>query len=257
MNLLYPLFSSSKGNSTYFGDENKGLLFDAGGTCKKIVDALSMNNINLSAIKGVFITHEHNDHISALKVLLKKINVPIFSMKKTLDKLVQMDIFPLNYELVQIDNMSINIENYKVIPFKTPHDAVDSCGYIINTSCGKKVSICTDLGEVTPLIEQYILGSEVVLLESNYDENLLQTGPYSPSLKRRISSNFGHLSNVQSAKFAYKLVKNGTKTIILGHLSPENNLPEVAIKTIENALLGEQYTLKIAQPTPCGEMVLI
>ena len=135
----------------------------------------------------------------------------------------------------------VEVAGMEVKCFSTPHDTRQSCGYTIHTSDNKKISICTDLGEITPTVEENLHGSDLVLLESNYDEHMLKTGSYPFVLKKRILSNSGHLANNECAKQVKKLIQNGTTRIILGHLSQENNTPQVA----ENAVLNELSEFKI------------
>ncbi len=258
---IFPLFSSSKGNSTYVGDENEGILIDVGYSCKKIIDALAINKIDINAVKGIFITHEHSDHISALKVLLKKYNFPVFSMEKTLEMLFSQNILSASNEAYAINQKCVKIANLVVTAFSTPHDAADSCGYVLKTKVGKKICICTDLGEVTDVVAQNLQGSDTVLIESNYDDIMLKTGEYPLYLQKRISCKNGHLSNVQCASFVENLLHNGTRNIILGHLSQENNAPNLAEKEIlqklSTFLRDKDYTLTIAPVVTSGQAVVI
>lgn len=232
---IYPLFSSSSGNSHFVGAHDAGILIDAGVSCKRICQALCQNDIPKEAVKAIFITHDHSDHISGLRVFTKCRPVPVIATERTLEFLLEHDHIDPRCKLIAIENNEITGFGFSVKAFKTPHDAVSSVGYRIRTPDGKTVSLCTDLGHITEEIDQNLLGSDLVLLESNYDEHMLKNGPYPFMLKKRIASPYGHLSNTDSAREVRRLLENGTKNIILAHLSRENNTPIVA----ENALMRE------------------
>lgn len=259
---VYPLFSSSSGNSTYIGDENSGILIDAGVSCKKLCEGLAQNDILPEAVKGVFITHEHSDHIKGLKVFTSKRKVPVFASSATLDYLCENDCVASGCRLVPVDSCDVEISGSVISSFSTPHDAAGSVGYTLSTSSGKKIAVATDIGEITPEIDRALTGCELVLLESNYDEVMLKNGKYPYSLKQRIMSKFGHLCNSDSSAFAKKLIAKGTTRIILGHLSRENNTPTVAENTLLRTLGSEivrnrDYILEIAPVETKGLAVAI
>lgn len=249
---IYPLFSSSKGNSTFIGSEKGGILIDAGVSCKRLCTALCDNGISPEVIQGIFITHTHSDHIAGLKVFTKKYNIPVFAQNTNLEYLANRDKVSPLCRLEQVDTQDICIGDYKIHSFKTPHDTPASCGYRINTPDDKTVVTCTDLGEVTPLISKNLYGADLVLIESNYDEKMLKTGSYPYELKKRISSKFGHLSNTDCGNQLIKLIKNGTNKFILGHLSQENNTPQTAEQSAISALnefeRNKDYLLMTASP---------
>lgn len=258
---VYPLFSSSKGNSTFIGTPQSGILIDVGVTCKKLVEALNYNGIELEAIKAVFITHEHSDHIKGLSVFTKKTKVPVFAQEKTLKYLCDKNCVCKESNLYIISDKPVDLGDMQIHSFPTPHDTEQSCGYVIKLNDGKKITVCTDLGEVTPIVNENLLGSDLVLIESNYDEIMLKNGPYPYFLKNRISSGYGHLSNSDCAKQVKKLVKNGTTRIILGHLSQENNTPLAAENEILNYLTeferDKDYILKVAPVNNNGTVLTI
>ncbi len=257
-----PLYSSSKGNATFVGNGDTGILIDAGVSCKRLVYGLNQAGLTPQSVKGIFITHDHSDHILGLKVFTSRYNIPIYAQSKTLEELFRKDAIGTS-KVYEITNETIVCENtdIEITAFDTPHDTVQSCGYRVHTYDDINISVCTDLGFVTPTVERAVMGSDVVLLESNYDLDMLKNGVYPYSLKQRILSNNGHLCNTDSASFINRLIKNGTTRVILGHLSVENNTPTVAENTTLRAL-GEfkrnrDYILEVAPQESNGLVVTL
>lgn len=257
---IYPLFSSSKGNSTFIGTEQGGILIDCGVSFKRLSAALEINNIPLSAIQAVFITHEHSDHIAGLAMLTKKTGLPVYGQKRTLQRLCDTDKISPTSPVIDITGKAIACAGSEVTCFNTPHDTIQSCGYRIHTSDDKYCAVCTDLGHITPEVDEALTGCRLVLLEANYDENMLRTGPYPLYLKERILSQNGHLSNTDCAAQVDKLIQRGTTHFILGHLSQDNNHPRLADYTVENNLprytRSRDYLLGVAPVETKGGAVI-
>lgn len=257
---FYPLFSSSSANASYIGGRNAGVLVDAGASCKKILEALSCNGLQPQCIQGICITHTHSDHIKGLRVLAGKLRMPVYGSQKTLETLTQGGHIPAGVDVIPIDTRAIACGDCEITAFPTMHDAPGSCGYRIHTADDKFCAVCTDLGVVTPEVMQALEGCDMVLLESNYDPAMLQNGPYPPELKRRIASEFGHLSNHESAWLAAQLVQRGTTRLLLGHLSPHNNTPEkaseAAFQGLQDFTHGMDYLLGIAPVETQGGAVI-
>lgn len=257
---FYPLFSSSSGNAHYIGGRNAGILIDAGVSCKRITAALETNGLQPGCIQGIFITHTHSDHIKGLRVLAGKLHVPVHGTKETLDTLISGGHIPPGVPVHAIEDDTVLSGNCEINAFPTSHDAPGSCGYRVHTADDKYCAVCTDLGLVTDAVRRGILGCDMVLLESNYDPAMLRNGPYPPDLKRRIASEQGHLSNPDAAKAAASLVASGTTRILLGHLSPHNNTPELAAETVLEGLSafrhGLDYVLGIAPTETAGGAVI-
>jgi phosphoribosyl 1,2-cyclic phosphodiesterase len=228
---LTPLFSSSKGNCTYIETDTTSLLVDIGISCKRLVTKLAELNINPETIEAILITHEHSDHVKGIKVFASKYKIPVYATEKTWDYLKTSISLPENQTRIFVPNYCFNIGNIKVHPFNIPHDAVDPCGFSFYCT-NEKVTVATDLGCINEYLISNMIQSNSILIESNHDINMLKTGPYPWALKQRIIGNRGHLSNVTSAQLIEILVKNGTKNFILGHLSEENNFPELAKETV-------------------------
>ncbi len=255
---IYPLFSSSKGNSIYIGTKNEGILIDDGVSFGRLKHALEINGLSTDIIKAVFITHEHSDHIKGLAVLTKKIKAPVFARGLTLEYL--NGIGTVNGGCHEFKSGE-EVCGMRVECFDTPHDARSSCGYKVTFKDGASAAVCTDLGHVTEEIEAALRGTRCVLLEANYDVEMLRSGSYPYYLKARIFGGNGHLSNDDSGRFAARLVESGTEKIILGHLSQENNRPEIAESTVASHLNGFRrnidYILCAAPPETSGGFTAI
>lgn len=251
MTRVYPLFSSSSANAHFIGSPSGGILIDAGASCKRLVNALHLNGLDENSVRAIFITHEHSDHIAGLKVFTNRRPVPIIASGATLEFLTRGGHISPLCKTIEMSNREVVGCGFTVTGFKTPHDAYGSLGYKIKTPEGKQMCLCTDLGYITEEVHSALVGSELVLLESNYDEYMLKTGKYPAQLKQRIASRKGHLSNTDSAKEVRSLLESGTSHIILGHLSRENNTPQIAKNALlrelgDDYVLGEDYTLCIA-----------
>ena len=228
--------SGSSGNCHYIEKSKTKILVDAGLSGKKIAEHLKEHCVEVDTLQGIIVTHEHIDHIKGAGIISRRFDVPIYATEKTWDSMEKSlgKIKPENkrvftpYEKFSIGDIEIN-------PFSTSHDAVDSCGFSL--SDGKnKLSIATDLGYVTEEVIQYLSNSELVVLESNHDVEMLKVGSYPYYLKQRVLSDVGHLSNVAAGDIATRLVKLGTKAILLAHLSQENNLPILAYQTVASIM---------------------
>ena len=256
---IYPLFSSSKGNSHFLGDSSGGVLIDAGVSFKRLNNAFRANELDIKAVKGVFITHPHSDHVCGLKMLTSKTGIPVFGQRATLCELVKKEMIAPCSEIYEMDSPAC-IAGMEINCFDTPHDTQASCGYTIKFDDGRSCAVCTDLGRITPTVDENILGCDLVLLESNYDPDMLKKGPYPYYLKERIFSDFGHLSNGSCAAQARRLIENGTTRIILGHLSQENNTPALAeratVGNLSDMKRNSDYILKVAAVETKGEMVV-
>lgn len=248
---IVPLFSSSKGNSYYIRSNGTAILVDAGRNLKQLEAAMTANDISLREVRAIFITHEHVDHISALKVLLKKYDIPLYASRGTLDELIRTDKVPSSARLNVISDV-IETADFRIERVATSHDAAESCGYFINTPDDRRLSIVTDTGYLTDEARAAIARSNLAVVESNHDVDMLRHGPYPYILQKRILSDRGHLSNAACAEALPACVEGGLTRIILGHLSQENNTPSVAVSEVIGSLtragmtVDADYTLAVA-----------
>ena len=243
--------SGSSGNCHYIGYKDTNILVDAGLSGKRISTGLEDLNIDASKLKGIFITHEHSDHIKGAGIISRKYDIPIFANIKTWcamkDKLGQIE--DRNMKVFENDK-SYSLGDLIIRPFSISHDASDAVGYNFYAD-NEKMSIATDIGKITDNIRRHLYKSKLVVLESNYDPNMLMMGSYPYALKKRVMSEVGHLSNEDAANFCVELIKEGTKRILLAHLSKENNFPELAYETSKriltqnNIIVGQDVKLDV------------
>ena len=235
------LYSGSSGNSLLVQSDNTNILVDAGVSCKKIESALEDLKVSPRSLDGILITHEHTDHVQGLGTFAKKFNVPVFVNQETLDSMPkQKDKIP--EDIINLFKVSdyFEINDLKINPFEIPHDAANPCGFNI-FNIDKKISIATDIGIMTKEILKSLENSSFLLLESNYDPEVLRCSPYPYPLKKRIASSTGHLSNSMAGKTISYLLHSGLKTAMLGHLSKHSNFPELAYKTVVEELISNNY----------------
>ena len=261
MSRFCTLSSSSKGNCTYVSGGNTSLLVDVGISRKRVKDILKQKDVALTDIDGILITHEHSDHIKGLEVLLREVNIPVYSGEKTLEYMSKQGMFSPEAQLFAVDG-KFNVGDIEITAFETPHDAVQSMGFRIEMPDGNIIGVATDLGNVTSTVRENLEGCDLVLLESNFDHGMLDCSKYPHFLKCRIRSENGHLANEDCAAEIAHLVKTGTSRFVLGHLSEENNFPELAYQTTKSILIehemqeGEDYLLSVAPATSPHDMVV-
>lgn len=229
---IFSLRSGSRGNASLVSGGNTKLLVDCGVSGKSVTSALADIDVYPEDISAIAVTHEHIDHIAGIGVMMRRYHIPVWANAATWAAM-ESQVGKIDKSLVNIfdNDSSFEIGEIGVKPFSIPHDAADPVGY--SFMCGdEKVAVATDIGELKKDLFEAIRGSKTVLLESNHDVNMLEIGKYPPQLKRRIRGKLGHLSNDDAGRAAEFLVRLGTERIILGHLSEENNYPELARQTV-------------------------
>ena len=254
MGKISVMFSGSRGNCTYISSGNSAFLVDAGVSAKQILLGLEQRMFDPTKLGGIFITHSHTDHISGLRVLLKKYNIPVYASKETLRALILADVFNSKTKYYDIEESPEFFMDINVQFFRTSHDCEGSGGFVFTFANGEKTAICTDLGYISDTVRSAITSAKTIVIESNHDVGMLQNGIYPFATKQRILSDEGHLSNVACANELPNLIKNGTSNIILAHLSRDNNTPELANVTARSVLIengfseNKDYILSVAPP---------
>lgn len=233
------LASGSSGNCYYLSTDTYGILIDAGIGIRSIKKCLKEINVPLESILAVFITHDHADHIKCSGCLGEKYHIPVYSTEQIhvgMNKSYCMTekLSPASQRFIKKEE-SIQLKDFRITAFEVPHDGTDNIGYCIEIG-GKVFSFLTDLGEITPTASKYICRANYLILEANYDEDMLRMGTYPEYLKERIRSASGHLSNQATARFLAENYNRELKHVWLCHLSKDNNHPELAYKTVELAL---------------------
>lgn len=241
---LCSLYSGSSGNCIYAGSSDSHLLIDVGVSMKKVVAALTEIDVKPEELNGIVITHEHSDHIGGLGVFLRKYGIPVYGTRATLEAV-------LNYRsLGKVDTglfhpiqpeESFLIKNLYVKAVSTWHDAADPVCYTVSDG-EKKISVATDMGDYDEHIVNGLSGSDALLIEANHDIRMLEVGPYPFPLKQRILSRYGHLSNERGGQLVRELLNDHIKGIYLGHLSKENNYPDLAFEAVKGELYGNPYS---------------
>lgn len=230
------LFSGSSGNCTYIGTDKTHLLIDAGLSGIKIQKEMKKIEANPALVDGILVTHEHIDHIQSVGVLSRRFNIPVYASEMTWQAMFCRvgKIAAENIRVIEVDR-PFSIKELSITPFNISHDAVEPFGFNVTDGI-KKISLLTDTGCINDYIKRSISGFDLLLLETNHDVELLKAGSYPWPLKQRIMSEYGHLSNENAGYFLSDVLKKGGERVFLGHLSQENNFPELAYRTVVNIL---------------------
>lgn len=263
---LCSIASGSSGNCIYVGSEATHLLVDVGISGKRTEQGLNSLGVTGKDLDGILITHEHADHISGLGVMARKYEIPIYATKGTIaairntGSLGKIDEF-LFHEIREDEKLVI--KDLTVNPMKISHDAAQPVAYRIGYG-NQKVGICTDLGVYNDYTVECLKGMDALLIEANHDVNMLQVGPYPYPLKQRILGDKGHLSNENSGKLLSRILHDKLQTIILGHLSKDNNLPELAYEAVrmeitmgDNPYNANDFQLMVAKRSEVSPVINI
>lgn len=235
--------SGSSGNCIYIGSDKTHILIDTGISGRRIEQGLNEIGIKGGELTGILLTHEHSDHVRGLGILARKYGVPVYSTRETLEAVKGMkSLGDYPKELLRPISQDVDffLGDLEIKPFRIDHDAVNPVAYRVQND-RRSVAVATDLGHYSQYIVDHLQGLDVLLLESNHDVKMLEAGPYPYYLKRRILSDYGHLSNENAGRLLSCLLHDQLKHILLGHLSKENNYEELAYETVRLEI-GESDT---------------
>lgn len=239
--------SGSKGNCTFVSSGGTNILIDAGVSGKKIISALNDINVDPSSIDGIFVTHEHSDHVKGIGVYSRKFDVPIYATEKTWENIKRyVDVGEIKEKNVKYvykeENFILN--DLVIHPFEISHDVADPVGYTVKSG-SSKMAVATDLGHITRNVINNLYDCNGLVLESNHDVDMLEKGPYDYWLKKRILGKKGHISNEIAGKLIACIMSNSLKACMLAHLSEVNNEPDLAFDTVKNIL--EENDIKVGK----------
>lgn len=263
---LCSIASGSSGNCIYVGTDCASVLLDAGISGKRVEQGLRTIDRSVADIDGILITHEHSDHIKGIGVLARRYGVPIYATPGTIQAMQQMSGLGKMPEGIFREikaDQDFQIGDMQVKPFAIAHDAAEPVGYRLE--CGDKaVGIATDMGHFDDYIVEHLQNLDALLLEANHDVHMLQVGGYPYYLKQRILSDFGHLSNENAGRLLCRLLHDNLKTVLLGHLSKENNYEKLAYETVcsevtlgDNPYQSWDFEIRVACRDTASEPVFI
>ena len=263
---LCSIASGSSGNCIYVGSEATHLLVDVGISGKRTENGLHELGLTVIDIDGILITHEHADHIQGLGVIARKYEIPIYATAGTIKAMKSCsslgNVEESLYREVQEDR-KLTIKDLTINPMHISHDAAQPVGYRISYG-SRRVAVCTDLGVYNDYTVECLKGMDALLLEANHDVNMLQVGPYPYYLKQRILGDRGHLSNENSGRLLGRILHDGLCTILLGHLSKENNLPELAYESVrleinlgDNPYQAKDFDIRVARRSDLTPAVVL
>lgn len=239
-NIFFMSFGSgSSGNCAYIGDHAGGFLIDAGVDAKKVTASLTANGISMDRVKGIILTHDHHDHISQAYALLRvNRHMRLYCTLRTFNGILRRHNISRrikDYHTPIYKEFPFKLGAFEITPFEVMHDGSDNAGFHISHN-GRTITIATDLGCISPRVDHYMRLADTIVIESNYDLHMLQTGAYPEHLKARIVAQNGHLDNAMTAGFLAQIVTPQLHNVYLCHLSHDNNMPAIALKAVNDAL---------------------
>lgn len=243
------LGSGSKGNALYVESGKTSILIDAGFSGKEIEERLSVLGVELATVNGLFLTHEHGDHIQGAGVISRRCSLPVYANHGTF-KGSEKTVKKLHKQVEFETSSTCELQDLEIRSFCVSHDTLDPVGYLI--SDGKhSVACCTDTGSVTKLLTARLSNCDALILEFNHDLAMLKNGPYPFALQQRVRSNQGHLANNDAAEFLKNLVHDKLQQVILAHLSETNNRADIALQSAAAVLPAEFHSLLLVAPQDC------
>lgn len=246
------LASGSRGNAVYVSDGTTAVLVDAGLSGVEIARRMARNGLSPARLDAILVTHEHGDHVKGVGVMARRHRLPVYWSPATARALEgRLGTVPDGRTFRA--GASFTVGTLAVHPFATAHDAADPVGFTLEAG-GRRLGIATDLGTATNLVRHHLHGCDALVLEANHDPHLLMSGPYPWHLKQRVRSRSGHLSNAAARDLLLDVCHDRLSHVILGHLSEENNRPELALQMIREALDGRDGTPAVSvagQETGC------
>lgn len=263
---LCSIASGSSGNCIYAGSQNSHILIDAGISGKRIEAGLNSLGLKTAEMQALLVTHEHSDHIAGLGVIARRYGIPIYATTKTIEAIQQSSsvgkVDENLFHPIEAD-VSFTIGDITIEPVSISHDAADPVAYLMKQP-DKKMAVITDLGKYDDYLVDKLQDLDVLLLEANHDIHMLEVGSYPYPLKQRILGERGHLSNESSGQLLGQLLHDKFRTVILGHLSKENNLAELAYETVrqevelgDNPYHGNDFPIHVARRDEVSEMIQI
>lgn len=242
---LCPIASGSSGNCTYLHADDQRLLVDVGVSGKRVTEGLTQIDVDPTTLKGILITHEHSDHIKGVGIISRKYDLPIYATAATWERMTSENMLGKvkeQHQKVITKDEPLCFGELIVTPYSIYHDSVDPVGYVFEYR-GKKMVLATDMGKVDRKIVERFYHADGILLEFNHDVNMVEVGGYPYSLKQRILGDYGHLNNDLAAKVLAHIYHPDLKWAILGHLSNENNIPDLAYLSAKNALMEKNIEI--------------
>ena len=246
------LASGSNGNCYYIGNKEDAILVDAGINCKQILARMRFKGLNPSILRGIFITHEHNDHVCGARVLGKKLDIPVYMTKGTY-KSLYITNQPVAVRFIQTDQPVMLIQ-FIIHPVLKNHDAKEPTSFRIEYQ-GINIGVFTDIGSACANVTSHLKVCHALFLETNYDEKMLWEGPYPHHLKQRVASDVGHLSNSQAVNLLSEHAGPDLKWVLLSHLSGENNTPQIAFDAMKH--FQERFNLIVTSRREPTEVITL
>ena len=264
---FFSIVSGSSGNCICAGDDKTHLMIDAGISGKRIEAGLNLYDYSTADMDGILITHEHSDHVGGLGVVSRNYHIPIYATAGSIRAIRQQkslgNIDDSLFHVIHPDE-PFTIGSLTILPFRVSHDAAEPVAYRIEND-KNAVAVCTDLGYYDDYIISHLKNLDALLLEANHDVRMLEVGPYPYQLKRRILGDYGHLSNENSGRLLSQILHDDIKHVFLGHLSHENNYPQLAYETVRsevtldesNHYKGGDFNITVASREQASERIYI